>query len=78
MSYFIDKIMLFFLGRKTFILDFSEKQKQNCFLGNKFMFIENMNKQEKLEQTSHNPGSPTILYSYFNNNWIETPKLLSK
>lgn len=31
------------------------------------MFIENMNKQEKLEQTSHNPGSPTILYSYLNN-----------
>lgn len=40
------------------------------------MFIENMNKQEKLEQTSHNPGSPTILYSFFNV-LIETSKLLS-
>lgn len=78
MPYFLDKIIPFFLGRKTFILDFSKKQKQNYFLGNKFVFIDNMNKPEKLEQTSHNPGSPTILYSYLNNVWIETSKFLSK
>lgn len=69
MSYFIDKIMLFFLGRKTFILDFSEKQKQNCFLGNKFMFIENMNKQEKLEQTSHNPGKSNYFIFILEPQW---------
>lgn len=58
--YFPDKIVLFFGRKKYLSWIFLRLRNETVSLEISSCLLRKMNKQEKLEQTSHNPGSPTI------------------